>query len=332
MRAGLIASLTGHVAICIWALVGLPAVEGFETKPVESLPVDLVPIGEFTQPNKGEKTAELKEKPSESTSKETKNAKAEPDKAAGESKVELPTPPTPRPTPQPVKAPEPASTPPPAPTPPEPTPPKPEPPKPVETPPPPTPAPEKPEVAEAKPAEEAPKAVPFEPVKVTPKSKPTPPKPATPTQTAQAQPAKPQDFNPNQISALLNKVDPSGGGSAANKESASLGSRDGNNNVKMTVSELDALRGQISRCWNPPAGAVGAEDLKVRVQFNLTEAGEVQGAPRILNSNGNPSFRAASDSAIRAVMRCAPYSLPAEKYNAWREVIINFDPREMLGG
>ncbi|NBN65240.1 energy transducer TonB [Pannonibacter tanglangensis] len=332
MRAGLIASLTGHVAIFVWALVGLPETRPFETKQVESLPVDLVPIGEFTQLNKGEKTAELKEKPNESTSKETKNTNTQPDKPAGESKVELPTPPTPRPTTQAVRAPEPTAAPPPAPTPPEPAPPKPEPPKPAEAPPTPAPTPERPRVAEATPVEEAPKPQVAEPVRVTPKSKPTPPRPTRPTQTAQAQPTQEQDFNPNQISALLNKVDPSGGGTAGNREAASLGSRDGNNNVKMTVSELDALRGQISRCWNPPAGAIGAEDLLVRVQFNLTEAGEVSGMPRILNSSGNPSFRAASDSAVRAVMRCAPYSLPVEKYDAWKEVIINFDPREMLGG
>jgi hypothetical protein len=31
-------------------------------------------------------------------------------------------------------------------------------------------------------------------------------------------------------------------------------------------------------------------------------------------------------------MRCQPYSLPVAKYDTWQEVIINFDPREMLGG
>jgi hypothetical protein len=35
---------------------------------------------------------------------------------------------------------------------------------------------------------------------------------------------------------------------------------------------------------------------------------------------------------VRAVRRCAPYNLPAEKYDSWREINVTFDPREMFGG
>jgi TonB family protein len=100
----------------------------------------------------------------------------------------------------------------------------------------------------------------------------------------------------------------------------------------MSQSELDALRGQVAQCWSPPVGAVGAEDLMVRVRFNLSQSGEVSSSPEVMNSSGNPAFNAAASSAVRAIMRCAPYSLPIAKYEAWQEVIINFDPREMLGG
>ena len=59
---------------------------------------------------------------------------------------------------------------------------------------------------------------------------------------------------------------------------------------------------------------------------------QVSGQPEVMNSSGNPAFGAASSSAVRAIMRCQPYNLPISKYEAWQEVIINFDPREMLGG
>jgi hypothetical protein len=29
-------------------------------------------------------------------------------------------------------------------------------------------------------------------------------------------------------------------------------------------------------------------------------------------------------SAVRAVQRCAPYSLPAAKHESWRQIVINF--------
>jgi colicin import membrane protein len=40
--------------------------------------------------------------------------------------------------------------------------------------------------------------------------------------------------------------------------------------------------------------------------------------------------RAAAESARRAILQCAPYSLPAEKYEAWADVIVHFDPSEMF--
>ena len=40
---------------------------------------------------------------------------------------------------------------------------------------------------------------------------------------------------------------------------------------------------------------------------------------------------AAARSAVAAVMGCQPYDkLPAEKYESWRDMIINFDPSLML--
>jgi len=311
MRVGLIASLAGHSAILLWGLIAFPDAKSFTTPPVDSLPVELVPVEELTRLQKGEKDAEVREvaavKPSETPREDPVKPAEKPKQAA----VEQPTPPTPAPQPEPAPAPTPVAEPEPA----------------------PAPVPEKAAEPEPAPAEQAPEPAPEaaapEPIqtKVVPRTKPKPPRP---TQTAE-QP-KEKDFKPNEIAALLNKVEPSGGGSPS-QDPASLGSRlSQDDNVKMSQSELDALRGQIARCWSPPVGAVGAEDLKVRVKFGLDRSGEVSASPEVLNSSSNPAFRAAASSAVRAVMRCAPYSLPASKYEAWQEVIINFDPRELIGG
>lgn len=307
MRAGLIASLAGHTAVLVWGLIAFPDAERFTSPPVDSLPVELVPIEEITRLQKGEKDAELREVAAVRPTETPKEDPTEPDKTEGEARAEQPTPPTPEPEPVP-EPPTPEPEPEPEPTPPEPVP---------QT----APEPE-PEPAPAVEPEPTPA-----PVNVVPRTKPKPPRP---TQTAD----KPQDenFNPNQISALLNKVEPEGGGSTTSQTPASLGTRRGGESVRMSQSELDALRGQIARCWSPPVGAVGAEDLKVRVKIDLARSGEVSGSPEVMNSNPNPAFRAAASSAVRAVMRCAPYSLPDAKFDAWQEVIINFDPRELLGG
>jgi outer membrane biosynthesis protein TonB len=103
----------------------------------------------------------------------------------------------------------------------------------------------------------------------------------------------------------------------------------------MTVSEIDALRGQLAKCWNVPVGAPNPQDLIVKVTLFLNPDGTVARAPELADtarlSAGDPYYRAAAEAAIRAVHICAPYSLPAEKFDDWSEITINFDPRKMAG-
>ena len=100
--------------------------------------------------------------------------------------------------------------------------------------------------------------------------------------------------------------------------------------AQLTLDEEDALRQQIQKCWNPPVGVAGAEKLLIQLRIGLNQDGSVQSNPRLLNSVSHPSFQIAADSAIRAVLRCAPYDMPAEKYETWRDIKMNFDPSEML--
>jgi colicin import membrane protein len=67
------------------------------------------------------------------------------------------------------------------------------------------------------------------------------------------------------------------------------------------------------------------------VQFRLDRSGALEGNPEIIAGGGSAGVeRAAAEAARRAVVRCAPYTLPAEKYDAWADVIVHFDPSEMF--
>ena len=45
----------------------------------------------------------------------------------------------------------------------------------------------------------------------------------------------------------------------------------------------------------------------------------------------NPYMRTAAEAALRAVNVCEPYrQLPVEKYEAWREIVMTFDPSKMI--
>jgi len=48
-------------------------------------------------------------------------------------------------------------------------------------------------------------------------------------------------------------------------------------------------------------------------------------------SSSGPAYRAAAESARRAVIQCAPYTLPADRYDSWQEIVLDFDPAAMAG-
>lgn len=170
-----------------------------------------------------------------------------------------------------------------------------------------------------------------EPVSAPLPPKRQPPKPKTPD-TAQAHAPKQRDFNPDQIAALLDRREPQQQRAAEQlSPSAALGTSTGSA-PRLTQSEIDALRAQIQACWNPPIGAENAQDLIVRLRVRFRTDGTLSAEPALVNNGTSPYFRVAAESAMRAVRRCQPYTLPASKYEVWRDVEVTFDPRDMFGG
>lgn len=104
----------------------------------------------------------------------------------------------------------------------------------------------------------------------------------------------------------------------------------------MTADIADALRGQIYKCWSPPTGAPDPRDVIVDYDLFLNpdgSVGRVQMTPgTAIAAAGNPYTRAAAEAASRAIYTCAPYRLPPDRYNQWREINpLRFDPRQMMG-
>lgn len=105
--------------------------------------------------------------------------------------------------------------------------------------------------------------------------------------------------------------------------------------LPMTISEMDAIRGQFVKCWRVPAGAKNDYELKVHVNVQLRPDGSVVSAEvaggDMIRYNTDNFFRGAADSAIRAVYKCSPLkNLPADKYSTWKDMELTFDPRDLL--
>ena len=353
MKTGLTTSLALHAVAIGFGLVSLSSPREMAIADVESFPVDIVPIEEVAQSVQGDRNAPVAERPAPVPT--TRPEIVENAREVGDNMTDLKAPPTPEPKPRPVET---AEAPPPAPKLTLPTP-KPEPtPEPEQKPAPepvpttevapepqprqdvaPDPAPET-AVAEAPTSE----AVNLPASAPTPQARPQPPRAEAPRTPERREPDRRQEQRrdtaassesnsrnvEDEVAALLNRERASGGGARRSNEQAALGGRQ-TTGSKLSQSEMDALRGQIQRCWNVPAGAADAQDLKVSVQFRLDPSGALDGAPQIVAGGGGAGIeRAAAESARRAVLACAPYTLPSDKYDAWAEVIVHFDPRDMF--
>ena len=140
-----------------------------------------------------------------------------------------------------------------------------------------------------------------------------------------------QDFN-----SLLNDLTPPDDSKAEEKtpEPANQQTSVGRFTNVLSMTEMDALRYQLSQCWSIMAGAMNAEDLAVELGVIVNPDRTVRSA-KILDQHrysSDPFFRAAADAAIRALNnpKCTPLNLPPEKYDDWREMRIVFDPKEMF--
>tara|TARA_Y100001968_G_scaffold289471_1_gene292509 strand:+ start:2365 stop:3423 length:1059 start_codon:yes stop_codon:yes gene_type:complete len=100
------------------------------------------------------------------------------------------------------------------------------------------------------------------------------------------------------------------------------------------ISEIDVLKQHISNYWTPPIGAASAENLIVDILMEFNKEGYVIKAKWVnkgMNAN-NSFYKAAANSAIRAVMDAQPMPLPASKFNEWKKLTFRFDPAKMFGG
>lgn len=151
-------------------------------------------------------------------------------------------------------------------------------------------------------------------------------------ETAKAKSTKESDFNADEVAALLNKQNAAGGGAKRSTDEAALGGKKTTSGSKLSQSEMDALRGQIQNNWSIIPGMADASGVRIQVKFRLDETGTIIGEPEVTASGGTSSAQQVlMGGARRAVLKSSPFkNLPRDKYDAWEEVIVNFDPSELL--
>lgn len=84
---------------------------------------------------------------------------------------------------------------------------------------------------------------------------------------------------------------------------------------------------QIQATWVIPADLPHADKVRVRALLKLDRSGGLAEHPRVTATGGSgETRRALVASAYRSILRAAPFrNLPNDRYNDWREVVLNFD-------
>lgn len=292
MRQSVITSALLHIAVLLLAVLGLPHLWDRDTPKDTPVIVEVVKIDDKTRTDDVQPTPPPKAEP------KTIEPPPEPPKARS-----LPTPPKPpeiarRPEPEPEKVPV-------------------------------KPKPEKKPEKKAKP-----KPKPKPEVKKPPKSlaRARPRRRPSPSREDFAASVL-KDLAPEERAPRLAKTPERA--AAAPKPRARAKVRNAPLDARATMSEIDAIRRQIEQCWNIPAGARDAENLVVSIRVWVNADGSV-GRAVILDSNrmaADPFFRSAAESALRAVLnpRCSPLRIPPNKYEQFKVLVLNFNPREAAG-
>ena len=140
-------------------------------------------------------------------------------------------------------------------------------------------------------------------------------------------------FEPDKIAALLDQRAPQRQAIAgATIASPTLGTAMGNAS-QLSQSELDALRARLMGLWNPPVGITNPEEFVIRIRLSIGRDRKLTAPPLVVSSGRGQLFNTARDSAVRAVLRGQPFDmLKPEHYEVWKDIEVNFDPREMFGG
>lgn len=100
----------------------------------------------------------------------------------------------------------------------------------------------------------------------------------------------------------------------------------------MTASEREGLQIALEKCWNVPIGLQNADELIVMLAVDLNPDGSLASMPRLIDPVGPPTgtIKQAFEAGRRALIGCAPYDLPKQKYAQWRELEVVFNPENMV--
>ncbi|WP_188848398.1 cell envelope integrity protein TolA [Aureimonas glaciei] len=86
------------------------------------------------------------------------------------------------------------------------------------------------------------------------------------------------------------------------------------------------LDSQIQKCWSVPVMTGDlAEGGIARIRVTFLPDGSLAAPPAIIDKPAGRLGGVFAESAAAAITKCAPYKLPPEQYESWKDVTLIFD-------
>ena len=75
---------------------------------------------------------------------------------------------------------------------------------------------------------------------------------------------------------------------------------------------------QVERCWKKPYGGIESQKPEAAFAIRLKRDGTLEGMPVPEGTPATPYLRVYQESALRAIIECQPYNLPAAFFEEWK--------------
>ena len=106
--------------------------------------------------------------------------------------------------------------------------------------------------------------------------------------------------------------------------------------LQLNKNEVDAIFLSVNSCWSIPLGLPYNQDLSVKIKVKFDPSGNAIRTEIVdfakINKKGNAYLKVLAESALRAIKLCSPIRAPKDKYDLWKEVVFNFDAKDVLNG
>jgi hypothetical protein len=99
--------------------------------------------------------------------------------------------------------------------------------------------------------------------------------------------------------------------------------------AKLTSDVVTRFREHLKTCSVRPAGLAPSDQVRLVLRVALLRDGKLAAPPALIEAKASPKGPILMQAAMKALQSCQPYSmLPADKYNEWKVLDIDFTPAD----